>query len=344
MTLFNGLARIFALLACPRTARRLECAMRNILMIKMSSLGDVVHNLPVATDLAAHFPGVKIDWVVEEGFADIPALHPAVNRVIPVALRRWRKNILQKNTWREMQIFKKNLRQETYDAVLDTQGLIKSALITRWAQGKKYGYDFSCARVPLASLVYDQKYFVDKQLHAVERNRSLSSQVFDYNDNFLVNYGVSSLPLNAAWLTAGKYVVLLHATSRADKEWPETQWIELAKKLHQRGIFCVLPWGSEAEKNRAERLAVAIPDAITPPRLSIKMAAGLIAGAEIVVGVDTGLTHLAAALNKPVVAIFCATSPGLTGVYGNPRAVNLGDAGRAPSVEEVWIAMQPSVK
>jgi heptosyltransferase I len=318
--------------------------MRNILLIKTSSLGDVVHNLPVATDLAAHFPGVNIDWVVEENFADIPALHPAVNRVIPVALRRWRKNILQKNTWREIETFKKNLRVENYDAVLDTQGLIKSALIARWARGAKYGYDFSSVREPFASLAYDKKYTVAKSLHAVERNRTLSSQVFDYNQLFSVNYGITSLALRADWLPKTQYAVLLHATSRADKEWPEAQWIALGKKLYVRDIFSVLPWGNEAEKKRAERLAAAIPNAVLAPRLSIKAAAGLMAGAEMIVGVDTGLTHLAAALNKPVVAIFCATSPGLTGVYGNPRALNLGEAGRGPSVDEVWSAMQPALK
>jgi heptosyltransferase I len=317
--------------------------MRKILLIKTSSLGDVVHNLPVATDLSAHFPGVRIDWVVEENFADIPALHPAVNRVIPVALRRWRKNILQKNTWREIDACKKNLRLEHYDAVLDTQGLIKSALLTRWARGTKYGYDFSSAREPLASLVYDKKFAVDKALHAVERNRSLSSHVFDYNKEFRIDYGIESLPLRAAWLPETPYAVLLHATSRADKEWQEAQWIALGKKLHERGIFSVLPWGNDAEKNRAERLVAAIAGAVLAPRLSIKAAAGLIAGAEAIVGVDTGLTHLATALNKPVVAIFCATSPGLTGVYGNLRAINLGDAGRAPSVDEVWASMQAAL-
>ncbi|MGB8339134.1 MAG: lipopolysaccharide heptosyltransferase I [Burkholderiales bacterium] len=317
--------------------------MRNILLIKTSSLGDVIHNLPVATDLAAHFPGVNIDWVVEENFADIPALHPGVRRVIPIAMRRWRKNLLQKNTWREIEQFKKNLRQENYDAVLDTQGLIKSALITRWARGAKYGFDFFSVREPLASLVYDKKYTVNKQLHAVERNRRLAEQAIDYNQFFSINYGIAALPLNASWLAQGKYAVLLHATSRADKEWPEARWIELGKKLHGRRIFSVLPWGSEAEKVRAESLAAAIPDAIAPPQLSIKDAASLIAGAEIIIGVDTGLTHLAAALNKPVVAVFCATSPGLTGVYGNTNAINLGEAGRAPSVDQVWSAIYSAI-
>jgi heptosyltransferase-1 len=317
--------------------------MRNILLIKTSSLGDVVHNLPVATDLAAHFLGVNIDWVVEENFADIPALHPAVNRVIPVALRRWRKNILQKNTWREIDAFKKNLRMEHYDAVLDTQGLIKSALLARWARGAKYGYDFSSAREPLASLAYDKKYTVAKSLHAVQRNLTLSSQAFDYNQLFSVNYGIASQALKADWLPETQYAVLLHATSRADKEWPEAQWIALGKKLTAREILSVLPWGNDAERNRAARLVAAIPNAVLAPRLSIKQAAALIAGAEVIVGVDTGLTHLAAALNKPVVAIFCATSPGLTGVYGNPRAANLGEAGRAPSVDEVWAAMQSAL-
>jgi heptosyltransferase-1 len=314
--------------------------MYRILLIKTSSLGDVIHNLPVATDLATHFPDVKIDWVVEESFADIPALHPAVANVIPVALRRWRKNLAQKNTCQEIDAFKKNLRTEIYDAVLDTQGLIKSAMIVLWARGAKYGYDFSSAREPLASLVYDKKFAVNKQLHAVQRNRLLSSQAFDYKQLFEVNYGVSAVPLRVAWLVKEQYAVLLHATSRADKEWTEVNWVELGKKLHQCGIVSVLPWGNELEKNRAERLAAAIPHAIAPPKMTIQDAAGLIAGAEIVVGVDTGLTHLAAALNKPVVAIYCATSPGLTGVYGNPRATNLGNTGQVPAMEQVWLAMQ----
>ena len=291
-----------------------------------------------------HFPDAKIDWVVEENFVDIPALHPAVRRVIPVAIRRWRKNILRKNTWHEIEAFKKNLRMEIYDAVLDTQGLIKSALITRWASGKKYGYDFFSAREPLASLVYDKKYHVEKALHAVERNRALSSQVFEYNKLFSLSYGIEAAASKADWLPQTNYAVLLHATSRADKEWPEAHWIALGKKMRARDIFSVLPWGSETEKNRAQRLVAAIPNAVLAPRLSIKQAAGLLAGAEAIVGVDTGLTHLAAALNKPVVAIFCASSPGLTGMYGNPRAVNLGEAGRAPSVDEVWASMQPALK
>ncbi|MGB9150224.1 MAG: lipopolysaccharide heptosyltransferase I [Burkholderiales bacterium] len=317
--------------------------MRNVLLIKTSSMGDVVHNLPVASDLAAHFPGIKIDWVVEENFADIPALHPAVRRIIPVAIRRWRKNLAQKNTWREIAEFKKTLRQERYDAVLDNQGLMKSALIAHWAPGIKYGYDFTSVREPIASLFYDHKYSVSKELHAVERNRRLSSQAFDYNEIFSINYGIVTEPITTRWLSGGKYAVLLHATSRSDKEWPESNWVELGKRLQARGIFCVIPWGNPPEKTRAERLIAAIPQGIAPPSLTIKEAAGLIAGAEMIIGVDTGLTHLAAALNKPVVAIFCATSPGLTGVFGNPRAVNLGEAGRAPSVEQVWQAMQPAM-
>lgn len=306
-------------------------------------MGDVVHNLPVASDLAAHFPGIKIDWVVEENFAEIPALHPAVRRIIPVAIRRWRKNLAQKNTWREIAEFKKTLRQERYDAVLDTQGLMKSALIAHSARGIKYGYDFSSAREPIASLFYDHKFSVSKQLHAVERNRHLSSQAFDYDELSSINYGIVAETINSRWLSGGKYAVLLHATSRSDKEWPESNWIDLGKRLQARGIFCVMPWGNPPEKTRAERLIAAIPQAIAPPRLTIKDAAGVVAGAEMIIGVDTGLTHLATALNKPVVAIFSATSPGLTGVFGNPRAINLGDAGRAPSVDQVWRAMQPAI-
>jgi heptosyltransferase I len=315
--------------------------MRKILIIKTSSMGDVVHNLPVATDLAAHFPGVMIDWVVEENFAGIPALHPAVRRIIPIALRRWRKKLFARETWREIHLFKQALRSENYDAVLDTQGLIKSALVTCWAHGTKYGYDKTSAREPLASLAYDYKIIVNNQIHAVDRNRMLAAAALGYPIESPVDYGIAAPALPAIWLPAGKYAVLLHATSRADKEWDEKNWITLGKKLLDHGIRSVLPWGNATEKARSERLANNIDDGVVPPALDLQSAAGLLAGAQAIVGVDTGLTHLAAALNKPVVALYSASSPGLTGVHGNPRAVNLGDHGHPPGVDQVWQALLP---
>lgn len=308
--------------------------MRKILLVKTSSMGDVIHNLPVVTDVIRHFPDACIDWVVEKNFADIPALHPSVHRVIPIALRQWRKHIFARNTWRAVQSCKQALQLEHYDAVLDTQGLIKSALVTRWARGAKFGYDRSSAREAMASMAYDKKISVDKNLHAVERNRLLAARAFGYTLDQPVDYGIASAPLCADWLPQKKYLVLLHATSRADKEWPEANWVALGKYLCNKNLMTALPWGNALEKHRALRLAAAIPHAVVTPALSLRDAAGLISGAEAIVGVDTGLTHLAAALNKPVVAIYCASSPGLTGVYGGARAVNLGEQGKVPSLDD----------
>jgi heptosyltransferase I len=332
-----------AVSACPVPTPRLQCAMRKILIIKTSSMGDVIHNLPVATDLAAHFPGAAIDWVVEENFADIPALHPAVRQTIPIALRRWRKTLFSRQTWAEISAFKQQLQSEQYDAVLDTQGLIKSALVSRWAHGTKYGYDKASAREHLAALAYEKQFSVNNQIHAVDRNRLLAAAAFAYPIDSAVNYGIAAEPLQADWLPTAQYAVLLHATSRDDKQWDENHWIVLGKKLRGLGTTSVLPWGNAAEKARSERLAQTIEGAIVPPGLNLTMAASLLAGAQAIIGVDTGLTHLAAALNKPVVAIYSASSPGLTGVHGNPRALNLGDHGHPPTLDAVWQALRPYI-
>ena len=298
-------------------------------------MGDVIHNLPVASDIASHFPDSQIDWVVEESFAGIPALHPAVNQIIPVAIRRWRKSLLSHDTRSEIQAFKNRLQQNRYDFVIDTQGLIKSAVITRMAKGPRYGYAWQSAREPLASLFYNHTFEVAKALHAVERNRQLAAQTFGYTPAKTVNYGIVAPKTDLPWLTGTPYAVLLHATSRDDKQWPETDWVALGKHLNQKGIACVLPWGSAREADRSRRLAQQIPQAIVPPSLQLGEVAALLAQARVVVGVDTGIAHLAAAINVPVIGIYCASDPTLTGIYTSGPGVNLGKAGAPPTLEAV---------
>lgn len=309
--------------------------MPNILLVKTSSLGDVIHALPLVSDIRAHFPESPIDWVVEEPFAAIPALHPGVRKVLPVAIRRWRKNLRNPDTREEIRTATARLREERYDIVLDAQGLLKSALVARLAGGSRAGMDWRSAREPLASLFYDYRVKVEKGLHAVERNRLLGARVLGYTLETPADYGIRAPALDLPWLPDGYYTVFLHATSRADKLWPEAHWVELGARFHAKGLRAILPWGNEAEKARAERLAGQIPDAIAAPRLTLDEAAALLAGADVVIGVDTGLAHLAAALDVPVVALYCSTEPGLTGVHGGIRAVNLGGIGRIPSVAEV---------
>jgi heptosyltransferase-1 len=314
-----------------------------ILLVKTSSLGDVIHNLPVASDICRALPQAEIDWVVEENFAEIPKLHPAVGRVVPVAVRRWRKALLSPATWREIGAYRRVVRRpasaEFYDAVLDTQGLLKSALLAAPAQGPKLGHAASSAREPLAARFYDRGYDVPKALHAVERNRRLAAAALGYALDVLpLDYGIQAPALAASWLPPGDYAVLLTATSRADKEWPEDDWRALGTALNATGLRCVLPGGSPAERSRAVRIAHNLGRAVAAPPLNLTELAGLLAGASIVVGVDTGLVHLAAALGRPTIALYCASDPALTGVLGSGPYLNLGGRGTPPPAAEAVAA------
>jgi heptosyltransferase-1 len=308
--------------------------MPNILLIKTSSMGDLLHNLPVVSDICKHLPASTIDWVTEESFAALPTLHPRIRNVIPVAIRRWRKS--WRSSHAEIRAACGKLRNSHYDFALDTQGLLKSALITRCANSPRCGYDWSSAREPIASLFYDHKFFVAKNLHAVERNRRLAGLALGYTPIGIPDYGIQAPPLNLPWLLpTPPYVVLLHATSRDDKLWDEANWITLGRQLTNDGFQLVLPWGSAKEQARSERLTATIPKAICPPQLNLIEAAALLGNAHAVIGVDTGLSHLAAALNVPTIGIYTATDPGLTGLYAGDRAINLGGKQASPSVDEV---------
>jgi heptosyltransferase-1 len=310
--------------------------MKSILFVKTSSLGDVVHHCPAVSDAAAALPGAAIDWVVEEPFAGVAAMHPAVRRVIPVSVRRWRNALWDPAVWSEMGEFRRTLAAQRYDVVIDTQGLLKSALVCRFASGTKHGMDRSSAREPLAARFYDVRHLVPRGLHAVERNRRLTAASLGYALQDKLQYGLRISMDNPATAgsapSGGTYSVLLTMTSRDDKLWPESRWVELGRAL---GGPVVLPWGSEPERERAERLAHGIGDAKVPSRLSVLQLGELFVEAKAVVGLDTGLTHLAAALGATTVGIYCGSDPALTGLYGAERAKNVGARGRAPEVADV---------
>jgi len=305
-------------------------------------MGDVVHNLPVVEDILAARPDARIDWVVEEAFAAIPRLHPRVRRVIPVAIRRWRKRPFAEDTRRAFGNFLQVLRQDRYDAVIDTQGLLKSAVLARMARGRRHGLDWKSSREPLR-LFYERTYTIPWSLHAVERNRLLAAQALNYPLPESLQYGIvprtEDVARLATQLPGGSldrpFAVLLHSTSAQSKEWPEQRWSQLGAQLADKGIASILPFGSEAERLRSTRLAAHIPGAVVPPRLGLDLLAALLSRAHVAVGVDTGLTHLAVALGRPSIGLYCATDPAATGLYGSPVAVNVGGVGHVPSVEEV---------
>ncbi len=312
--------------------------MRKILLIKTSSLGDVIHALPAVTDLKAAVPDARIGWVVEEPLVPVLRLHPGVSDIIPIAIRRWRRAWWHGAVRDEVRASLRQLRMQTYDDVIDAQGLFKSALITRAARGTRHGLDLHSAREPLAAF-YDHTYRIPWDLHAVERTRLLLARAVGYALPPDCNYGIQAVPRAFAWLNATRYAVLLHASSGDYKLWDEQNWRSLIKALNAAGVKCVLPWGSAQERDRSVRIAANMEAASVPPALSLTELAGLVTGARAVVGVDTGLTHLAAALAVPTVGIFSATDPAATGIYGCAKAINLGGMGHAPTVEAVLMAV-----
>jgi heptosyltransferase-1 len=315
----------------------------HLLVVKTSSLGDVIHFLPAVSDLVRALPRATVDWVVEESFADIPKLHPGVSRVVPVALRRWRGAWWGLKAWREFGAFRRVLQESAYDGVLDAQGLLKSAALTKLARAPVWGQNRASAREGLAALFYDKTFSVARGQHAVARNRELAAKALGYAlPTTPPDYGIAAPNEALPESIANPYVVLLHGTSRDSKCWPVGYWISLAQTLREKNIFALLPWGSDAERERAQVIAAATPGARVLPRLSLRRLAVVLGRAHAVVGVDTGLVHLGCALNRPTVAIFTDTAPALTGVYPSDasRAVNLGDRGVIPTPEQVVSAMQ----
>ena len=312
--------------------------MPDILFIKTSSLGDVIHHMPAVSEARRHRPDARIGWVVEEAFAPLARLHRGVDDVVPVASRRWRSALLGAATWREFGAFTRAMRAQTHDIVIDAQGLLRSAVITRLARGRRHGYDRASVREAAATVFYDEHHRVDRALHAITRNRLLTGQVLSYTPDGPPDFG-----LDRAALMGGaplRQVVLLHATARPEKEWPVERWIALGQMLAALGYEVALPWGTPAERKRSEQIAAALPNSIVPDLQPLDAVARLIARASLVVGVDTGLLHLSAALGVPLVAIFVGTEPGQHGPLGSGLIEIVGALGEMPTVDEVAGAAQ----
>ncbi len=304
-----------------------------ILIVKTTSMGDVVHALPALTDMRRALPALEVDWLVEQPFAAIPALHPGVNRVLPLSWRKWRRRLRRRATWAAMGQLRAQLRQQPYDLILDLQGLLKSALWARQAIGPLAGYDRASVREPLATWLYQRKARVDRDLHAVERCRRLAAVHLGYAvPSGAPDFGLVAPP--PTWGAPSRYAVLIPNASRPEKLWPEARWVSVGKRLHDRGWKPVVLWGSNAEQTLAERIAAGC-DGEVPPFLRVHDMAAVLAGAQTIVGLDTGFTHLGAALGRPTIGIYCDHDPGLAGVTGAGSVFSLGGKGQVPKLAEV---------
>lgn len=280
-------------------------------------MGDIIHTFPALSDAARALPGITFDWVVEDVFSDIPLWHASVDRVIPVALRRWRKRLFSRETRAGIMQLRDQLKTRDYDLVLDAQGLAKSALLTFLARGARAGLNWQSAREPLASLAYQRKFNVNFYQHAVVRMRSLFSLSLGYSlPAGQPDFGLDRKKLLRAE-NGEKYLVFLFGTTWESKKWPETYWRRLAELAGQSGYRIKVSGNSPDEIAEAQRIGEGNPAVDLLPRLKISDMAGLLANASGVVAVDTGFGHLAAALNVPTVSLYGSTNPDYTGALGN---------------------------
>jgi heptosyltransferase-1 len=286
-----------------------------VLLIKMSSMGDIFHTFPAVTDLLKFRPDVELHWVVEEGFAEIVSWHPGVKRIIPIALRRW-MTMRNKTAWQEFKQWKSELNQTQYDLVIDAQGLFKSLLIAKSSQSNNIqGYDKKSARESWVSFFYHQSYFVDKNLHAVQRTRQLLSKIGQYRMDESFTFGIQQYfaPIEKK----PKQLIFIVGTSWNTKLWSAEQWKRLTKIALTEGYQVEIIWGSENEKALADSIMQACPGATRPnERMSITAVAEKLVSATAVVGLDTGFSHLAGALEIPTIALYGATSPIKVGLIG----------------------------
>ena len=315
-----------------------------ILLVRLSSMGDLIHTLPAIEDLARQCPDVELHWLCEAGFADIARLHPFVKKIHVMKWRQWRKHLFQSETWQEIGRLKQALWQEAFDFVLDSQGLIKSACFAKMAKSPIYGLDKNSTREGLAALAYAKTYAVPKGKNAVWRNRELFAQVFGYAMPETQVFGLTVPEAGRLKNLEQPYYAALHATSRDSKLWPVENWRVLLQKLNdEQQCNIYLPWGNETEKTRAEQIADGLPFAIVCDKMNLLQAAYLLKHAVGIIGVDTGLLHLANALEKPVVGIYTDTDPIKTGVQVSAVAKNLGNIGQIPTADLVYQTLMDCV-
>ena len=307
----------------------------HVLLIKLSSLGDIVHTLPAVEDASRR--GITFDWVAEEGFAAVARLHPGVRRVIPVALRRWRRSIVA--SLAEARSFRRALREEPYGLVLDAQGLIKSAVVGRLSRAAEYaGFDVGGAREPAASLLYSRRIAGPRGGHAVDRMRALFAEALHYERPV----SAAAFGLEPA-VDTEKTCVLVHGTTWKTKHWPDPFWAEIAERAVAAGLTPVLPWLSDAERARAERVARAVRGAEVAARMPLEELVRALSRAAAVIGVDSGLAHLAAALGRPTVVVFGPTDLRLTGCRGARARSLQADFGCSPCLSRTCRYGGPSL-
>ncbi len=313
---------------------------KRVLIVKTSSMGDVVHTLPAVSDLHRMRPDIAIDWMVEPAFAPIVRLHPGVKNVHALAWRKWRKRLWSSESRQALSAFRNALRSDPYDLIVDLQGLLKSALWARQARGLLGGPDWASAREPMASLLYQRRAHAPKRLHAIERSRILTAALAGYEKpNDAPDFGIGVAGDAPSWSPPHPWAVLIPNASRPEKFWPNARWQAVGQRFQALGWLPVVLWGNPAERAMAEDIASGCGGSV-PPFLSVGDMASVLAGAKVVVGLDTGFTHLGAALGRPTIGIYCDHEPRHAGITGNGGVDSIGGVGQSPSLADVMSLLE----
>ncbi|AFQ48942.1 lipopolysaccharide heptosyltransferase I [Burkholderia cepacia] len=316
--------------------------MKRILIVKVTSLGDVVQTLPVVADLHRAFPGVTVDWAVDESCAEVVRWHPGVSEVLCAPLRRFKK-LRNRGDLKAISASIGALRAHRYDAVIDLHGVYKSAIISALARAaRRVGYQTQDLGETGARFAYSHRFGPRPDCDAWHGMRVSAGEALGYAPEGIAAYGIvppqdASLP--AAVTDGAPFMLLFHATSNPDKKWPADHWAALATRMMARGVRVLVPWGSAAEHDDAQDIAARAPGAVVLPAMSVRELGAAIGRAALVVGVDTGFVHMAHALQRPTVMIFVATSRHHCGVGGAPNALSIGEPGEPPSVAQALDAI-----
>ncbi len=311
-----------------------------VLIVKLSSLGDVVHTMPVVHDIHAAFPDALIDWVVEPGFAPLVRRVRGIHSVIECALRRWRKGWWTRPVRDEWRLFREALRGEPYEAVIDFQGLTKSAVVSWMARGPSYGLavrtEGSSHEWPARWLVH-HPIDVPLRIHALDRARVLAGRALGYEHQGPPQFGLQAHPPE----DTDRTMVFVHGSSRDDKLWPEAHWVSLGRLVLESGWRVALPQGGPPERARAERIARALgPACEVWPAMDIASLADRMGAAHGVIGLDSGPSHIAVALGLPHVQIYNFPTSWRTGpllAHGHLHQISV-EAAPTPDVDTVWQA------
>ena len=312
-----------------------------VLVVKLSSLGDVVHSLPAVMDMKSAVPGISIDWVVEPAFAGVLKLCPAVDRVIPCNLRHWRKQWWTQATRLAWAAFRQDLQICNYDAVIDLQGLTKSALVARMARLSPQGQRYAMAnRTAGSGYEAPTRWVADVllpcawQSHAVDRGRSVCAQALSYSLPPTIQTGLVCMPQATGM---NHTVALLHGSSRRDKNWPLAHWQSLGQELQQQGFGLALPHANDDELQTAQAIAAVCPLAQVWPRSDLVELSQRLVSCAGAIGVDSGVSHIATALGLPHVQIYNFDTAWRTGPLHQAQQMAVFDT-PTPSVAKVMLA------